>query len=174
MAAWSTATTPPHLTLPCTPHALRPADRPGVTQRDKIDQLQEEVALTLHSYIRSQQPRPQDQYGGDWALGGSGRERSGHRELRRNTVTSLPPGTQGPRGAALPCRPHRPGTPAAPSAAAPRFSRPFYSVERLSSGRRCTTAFPRLGTPVPSAVQLLQTEAAFQGPRPFSAPGSSP
>lgn len=134
MAAWSTATTPPHLTLPCTPHALRPADRPGVTQRDKIDQLQEEVALTLHSYIRSQQPRPQDQYGGDWALGGSGRERSGHRELRRNTVTSLPPGTQGPRGAALPCRPHRPGTPAAPSAAAPRFSRPFYSVERLSSG----------------------------------------
>ncbi|XP_036090625.1 nuclear receptor subfamily 1 group I member 3 isoform X3 [Rousettus aegyptiacus] len=114
--------------------ALFSPDRPGVTQRDKIDQLQEEVALTLHSYIRSQQPRPQDQYGGDWALGGSGRERSGHRELRRNTVTSLPPGTQGPRGAALPCRPHRPGTPAAPSAAAPRFSRPFYSVERLSSG----------------------------------------
>nr|KAF6397453.1 nuclear receptor subfamily 1 group I member 3 [Rousettus aegyptiacus] len=37
-------------------------DRPGVTQRDKIDQLQEEVALTLHSYIRSQQPRPQDQF----------------------------------------------------------------------------------------------------------------
>nr|KAF6397454.1 nuclear receptor subfamily 1 group I member 3 [Rousettus aegyptiacus] len=42
--------------------ALFSPDRPGVTQRDKIDQLQEEVALTLHSYIRSQQPRPQDQF----------------------------------------------------------------------------------------------------------------
>ncbi|XP_006907914.1 nuclear receptor subfamily 1 group I member 3 [Pteropus alecto] len=42
--------------------ALFSPDRPGVTQRDKIDQLQEEVALTLHSHIRSQQPRPRDRF----------------------------------------------------------------------------------------------------------------
>ncbi|XP_023070091.1 nuclear receptor subfamily 1 group I member 3 isoform X7 [Piliocolobus tephrosceles] len=35
-------------------------DRPGVTQRDEIDQLQEEMALTLQSYIKGQQQRPRD------------------------------------------------------------------------------------------------------------------
>ncbi|KAI2520087.1 nuclear receptor subfamily 1 group I member 3 [Homo sapiens] len=35
-------------------------DRPGVTQRDEIDQLQEEMALTLQSYIKGQQRRPRD------------------------------------------------------------------------------------------------------------------
>ncbi|XP_039695811.1 nuclear receptor subfamily 1 group I member 3 isoform X2 [Pteropus medius] len=42
--------------------ALFSPDRPGVTQRDKIDQLQEEVALTLHSHLRSQQPRLRDRF----------------------------------------------------------------------------------------------------------------
>ncbi|XP_017370586.1 nuclear receptor subfamily 1 group I member 3 isoform X2 [Cebus imitator] len=37
-------------------------DRPGVTQRDEIDQLQEEVALTLQSYIKGQQQRPRDRF----------------------------------------------------------------------------------------------------------------
>ncbi|XP_062960278.1 nuclear receptor subfamily 1 group I member 3 isoform X8 [Cynocephalus volans] len=37
-------------------------DRPGVTQREEIDQLQEEMALTLQSYIKGQQPRPRDRF----------------------------------------------------------------------------------------------------------------
>ncbi|XP_069336419.1 nuclear receptor subfamily 1 group I member 3 isoform X13 [Eulemur rufifrons] len=35
-------------------------DRPGVTQREEIDQLQEEVALTLQSYIKGHQPKPRN------------------------------------------------------------------------------------------------------------------
>lgn len=37
-------------------------DRPGVTKRDHIDHLQENVALTLQSYIRSQQTAPRNRY----------------------------------------------------------------------------------------------------------------
>ncbi|XP_008056094.1 nuclear receptor subfamily 1 group I member 3 isoform X6 [Carlito syrichta] len=37
-------------------------DRPGVTQREEINQLQEEMALTLQSYIKGQQPRPRDRF----------------------------------------------------------------------------------------------------------------
>ncbi|XP_044527913.1 nuclear receptor subfamily 1 group I member 3 isoform X2 [Gracilinanus agilis] len=37
-------------------------DRPGVTQREQIDQFQEEMALTLQNYIRSQQARPQGRF----------------------------------------------------------------------------------------------------------------
>ncbi|XP_008698869.1 nuclear receptor subfamily 1 group I member 3 isoform X4 [Ursus maritimus] len=39
-------------------HAPRLTDRPGVTQREEIDRLQEVMALTLHSYIKGQPPRP--------------------------------------------------------------------------------------------------------------------
>nr|XP_012305030.1 nuclear receptor subfamily 1 group I member 3 isoform X4 [Aotus nancymaae] len=42
--------------------ALFSPDRPGVTQRDEIDQLQEEMALTLQSYIKGQQQRPRDRF----------------------------------------------------------------------------------------------------------------
>ncbi|XP_037681435.1 nuclear receptor subfamily 1 group I member 3 isoform X2 [Choloepus didactylus] len=42
--------------------ALFSPDRPGITQREEIDQLQEEMALTLHNYIRGQQPRPRDRF----------------------------------------------------------------------------------------------------------------
>ncbi|KAM9003706.1 nuclear receptor subfamily 1 group I member 3 [Sarcophilus harrisii] len=42
--------------------ALFSPDRPGVTQREQIDQLQEEMALTLQSYIRGQQARPQGRF----------------------------------------------------------------------------------------------------------------
>ncbi|XP_008698867.1 nuclear receptor subfamily 1 group I member 3 isoform X2 [Ursus maritimus] len=38
--------------------ALFSPDRPGVTQREEIDRLQEVMALTLHSYIKGQPPRP--------------------------------------------------------------------------------------------------------------------
>ncbi|XP_021098075.1 nuclear receptor subfamily 1 group I member 3-like isoform X2 [Heterocephalus glaber] len=38
--------------------ALFSPDRPGVTQREEIEQLQEKMALTLYSYIREQQSRP--------------------------------------------------------------------------------------------------------------------
>lgn len=44
--------------------ALYLADRPGITQREEINQLQEEMALTLDSYIKGQQPQPRDRYGG--------------------------------------------------------------------------------------------------------------
>ncbi|XP_069336418.1 nuclear receptor subfamily 1 group I member 3 isoform X12 [Eulemur rufifrons] len=37
-------------------------DRPGVTQREEIDQLQEEVALTLQSYIKGHQPKPRNRF----------------------------------------------------------------------------------------------------------------
>ncbi|XP_054976662.1 nuclear receptor subfamily 1 group I member 3 [Sorex araneus] len=37
-------------------------DRPGVTGRDHIDRLQEDVALTLQSYIRSQQSVPRTRF----------------------------------------------------------------------------------------------------------------
>uniref|UniRef100_A0A3Q2LEH0 Nuclear receptor subfamily 1 group I member 3 n=1 Tax=Equus caballus TaxID=9796 RepID=A0A3Q2LEH0_HORSE len=37
-------------------------DRPGITRREEIDQVQEEMALTLHSYINGQQPRPRDRF----------------------------------------------------------------------------------------------------------------
>ncbi|XP_010614905.1 nuclear receptor subfamily 1 group I member 3 isoform X4 [Fukomys damarensis] len=42
--------------------ALFSPDRPGVTQKEEIDQLQEEMALTLDRYIRGQQPRPRNQF----------------------------------------------------------------------------------------------------------------
>ncbi|XP_073895209.1 nuclear receptor subfamily 1 group I member 3 isoform X9 [Macaca fascicularis] len=42
--------------------ALFSPDRPGVTQRHEIDQLQEEMALTLQSYIKGQQQRPRDRF----------------------------------------------------------------------------------------------------------------
>lgn len=44
--------------------ALFSPDRPGITCREEIDQLQEEMALTLQNYIQGQQPRPRDRYGG--------------------------------------------------------------------------------------------------------------
>ncbi|XP_053464159.1 nuclear receptor subfamily 1 group I member 3 isoform X5 [Nycticebus coucang] len=37
-------------------------DRPGVTQREEIDQRQEEMALTLQSYIKGQQPKPRNRF----------------------------------------------------------------------------------------------------------------
>ncbi|XP_068926619.1 nuclear receptor subfamily 1 group I member 3 [Petaurus breviceps papuanus] len=42
--------------------ALFSPDRPGVTQREQIDQLQEEMALTLQNYIRGQQARPKGRF----------------------------------------------------------------------------------------------------------------
>uniref|UniRef100_A0A8D2CW21 Nuclear receptor subfamily 1 group I member 3 n=1 Tax=Sciurus vulgaris TaxID=55149 RepID=A0A8D2CW21_SCIVU len=42
--------------------ALFSPDRPGVTQREEIDQLQEEMALTLDSYIKEQEPRPRNRF----------------------------------------------------------------------------------------------------------------
>lgn len=42
--------------------ALFSPDRPGVTQREEIDQLQEEMALTLDSHIKGQQPGPRDRF----------------------------------------------------------------------------------------------------------------
>ncbi|XP_015347423.1 nuclear receptor subfamily 1 group I member 3 isoform X1 [Marmota marmota marmota] len=42
--------------------ALSLTDRPGVTQREEIDQLQEEMALTLDSYIKEQEPRPRNRF----------------------------------------------------------------------------------------------------------------
>ncbi|XP_045640339.1 nuclear receptor subfamily 1 group I member 3 isoform X1 [Ursus americanus] len=44
----------PHLSFP----SPRLTDRPGVTQREEIDRLQEVMALTLHGYIKGQPPRP--------------------------------------------------------------------------------------------------------------------
>ncbi|XP_069336412.1 nuclear receptor subfamily 1 group I member 3 isoform X7 [Eulemur rufifrons] len=43
-------------------HAPYLTDRPGVTQREEIDQLQEEVALTLQSYIKGHQPKPRNRF----------------------------------------------------------------------------------------------------------------
>ncbi|XP_036058749.1 nuclear receptor subfamily 1 group I member 3 isoform X5 [Onychomys torridus] len=37
-------------------------DRPGVTQREEIDQRQEEMALILNNYIMEQQSRPQSRF----------------------------------------------------------------------------------------------------------------
>ncbi|XP_019488659.1 PREDICTED: nuclear receptor subfamily 1 group I member 3 isoform X1 [Hipposideros armiger] len=42
--------------------ALFSPDRPGVTRREEIEQLQEEMALTLQSYIKGQQPRDRDRF----------------------------------------------------------------------------------------------------------------
>ncbi|KAL1769697.1 nuclear receptor subfamily 1 group I member 3 isoform X1 [Sigmodon hispidus] len=42
--------------------ALFAPDRPGVTQREEIDQLQEEMALILNNYIMEQQSRPQSRF----------------------------------------------------------------------------------------------------------------
>ncbi|XP_053464158.1 nuclear receptor subfamily 1 group I member 3 isoform X4 [Nycticebus coucang] len=42
--------------------ALFSPDRPGVTQREEIDQRQEEMALTLQSYIKGQQPKPRNRF----------------------------------------------------------------------------------------------------------------
>uniref|UniRef100_A0A8C2NBM6 NR LBD domain-containing protein n=1 Tax=Capra hircus TaxID=9925 RepID=A0A8C2NBM6_CAPHI len=42
--------------------ALFSPDRPGITCREEIDQLQEEMALTLQNYIQGQQPRPRDRF----------------------------------------------------------------------------------------------------------------
>uniref|UniRef100_A0A7N5JU77 Nuclear receptor subfamily 1 group I member 3 n=1 Tax=Ailuropoda melanoleuca TaxID=9646 RepID=A0A7N5JU77_AILME len=59
--------------------ALFSPDRPGVTQREEIDRLQEVMALTLHGYIKGQPPRPGDRYGslGAWRLR-QGRKRGKH------------------------------------------------------------------------------------------------
>uniref|UniRef100_A0A8C9AJ19 Nuclear receptor subfamily 1 group I member 3 n=1 Tax=Prolemur simus TaxID=1328070 RepID=A0A8C9AJ19_PROSS len=43
-------------------HAPYLTDRPGITQREEIDQLQEEVALTLQSYIKGHQPKPRNRF----------------------------------------------------------------------------------------------------------------
>ncbi|XP_012658106.1 nuclear receptor subfamily 1 group I member 3 isoform X10 [Otolemur garnettii] len=43
-------------------HVPYVTDRPGVTQREEIDQLQEEMALTLQSYIKGQQPKPRNRF----------------------------------------------------------------------------------------------------------------
>ncbi|XP_074178471.1 nuclear receptor subfamily 1 group I member 3 isoform X1 [Rhinolophus sinicus] len=40
--------------------ALFSPDRPGVTRREEIEQVQEEMALTLQTYIKDQQPRPRN------------------------------------------------------------------------------------------------------------------
>ncbi|XP_058516521.1 nuclear receptor subfamily 1 group I member 3 [Ochotona princeps] len=42
--------------------ALYLPDRPGITQREEINQLQEEMAFTLDSYIKGQQPQPRDRF----------------------------------------------------------------------------------------------------------------
>lgn len=42
--------------------ALFSPDRPGVTQREEIDQLQEEVALILNNHIMEQQSRLQSRF----------------------------------------------------------------------------------------------------------------
>lgn len=42
--------------------ALFSPDRPGVTQREEIDQLQEEMALILNNYIKEQPPKPQNRF----------------------------------------------------------------------------------------------------------------
>ncbi|KAM5237819.1 nuclear receptor subfamily 1 group I member 3-like [Ctenodactylus gundi] len=42
--------------------ALFSPDRPGVTQRGEIDQLQEDLALTLDSYIKEQQRQPRNRF----------------------------------------------------------------------------------------------------------------
>uniref|UniRef100_A0A8C6AVQ4 Nuclear receptor domain-containing protein n=1 Tax=Monodon monoceros TaxID=40151 RepID=A0A8C6AVQ4_MONMO len=49
---------PPTLSFP-TPYLT---DRPGITQREGTDQLQEEIALTLQSYIKGQQQNPRDRF----------------------------------------------------------------------------------------------------------------
>nr|XP_019568498.1 PREDICTED: nuclear receptor subfamily 1 group I member 3 isoform X5 [Rhinolophus sinicus] len=41
---------------------LRLTDRPGVTRREEIEQVQEEMALTLQTYIKDQQPRPRNRF----------------------------------------------------------------------------------------------------------------
>ncbi|KAM6153439.1 nuclear receptor subfamily 1 group I member 3 isoform 5-T5 [Erethizon dorsatum] len=43
-------------------HAPYLTDRPGVTQREEIDQLQQWMALTLDRYIKGQQPRPRNRF----------------------------------------------------------------------------------------------------------------
>uniref|UniRef100_A0A5F9D2X8 Nuclear receptor subfamily 1 group I member 3 n=1 Tax=Oryctolagus cuniculus TaxID=9986 RepID=A0A5F9D2X8_RABIT len=53
---------PLHYTKEDGVHAPCFADRPGVTQREEIDQLQEEMALTLDSHIKGQQPGPRDRF----------------------------------------------------------------------------------------------------------------
>ncbi|XP_051042194.1 nuclear receptor subfamily 1 group I member 3 [Phodopus roborovskii] len=42
--------------------ALFSPDRPGITQREEIDQMQEEMALILNNYIMEQQQRPQSRF----------------------------------------------------------------------------------------------------------------
>ncbi|XP_019568495.2 nuclear receptor subfamily 1 group I member 3 isoform X2 [Rhinolophus sinicus] len=42
--------------------ALFSPDRPGVTRREEIEQVQEEMALTLQTYIKDQQPRPRNRF----------------------------------------------------------------------------------------------------------------
>ncbi|XP_054549506.1 nuclear receptor subfamily 1 group I member 3 [Talpa occidentalis] len=58
MAAMSLFSPAPTLSFPL-PYLT---DRPGVTRREEIDQLQEEMALTLQSYIRGQPPRPRNRF----------------------------------------------------------------------------------------------------------------
>uniref|UniRef100_A0A8P0TIY0 Nuclear receptor subfamily 1 group I member 3 n=1 Tax=Canis lupus familiaris TaxID=9615 RepID=A0A8P0TIY0_CANLF len=89
--------------------ALFSPDRPGVTRREEIDHLQEVMALTLQSYIRGQQPRPRDRYGGygGWGVGGGtrggarelqGQHSEGSTELRSNALPALPLGNRVPGG----------------------------------------------------------------------------
>ncbi|XP_032253152.1 nuclear receptor subfamily 1 group I member 3 isoform X2 [Phoca vitulina] len=60
----------PRLLPTCPSRPLPPlTDRPGVTQKEEIDRLQEMMALTLQSYIKGQPPRHRDRYGGAWGLG---------------------------------------------------------------------------------------------------------
>lgn len=42
--------------------ALFSPDWPGVTRREEIEQVQEEMALTLQTYIKDQQPRPRNRF----------------------------------------------------------------------------------------------------------------
>lgn len=69
--AWGSVQPPPcpsRLPAPCL------TDRPGVTRREEIEQVQEEMALTLQTYIKDQQPRLRNRYGdmGAWRGHGEG------------------------------------------------------------------------------------------------------
>lgn len=59
-ALWAACRPPLTLTFPA-PYLT---DRPGVTQREEVDQLQQCMALTLDSYIKGQQLRSRNRYVG--------------------------------------------------------------------------------------------------------------
>lgn len=77
---WGYLSQPPLPGALCSPHLVPPrpplrlTDRPGVTRREEIEQVQEEMALTLQTYIKDQQPRPRNRYGdmGAWRGHGEG------------------------------------------------------------------------------------------------------